>query len=394
MGHMNRFCALLLNLGHALDHLFLLIFATAVAAIAADFGLARWEDLMPYTAGAFVMFGIGSIPAGRLGDLWGRRRMMLVFYFGMGLSSLAVALTQTPTQMALALTVLGLFSAIYHPVGIPFLVQGSKTPGLTIGINGLAGNMGIALAALSTGFWVQFFGWRMAFVAPAVLSMLCGYLFWRYAPAEAAPPAKKAVTHVHLPKHLAQRTVIVMIGSAIASSLLFNFTTNGNAQLLAERLDGLVHEPVMLGLLLALVYAVASFAQVVVGRLLDRVPIKPLLFGILLGQSLIFMLASQTTGWLWYAAAVLYMISVFAAIPFNDLMVVRYIDDSMRSRVSGFRIAVSFGISSMAVYMLGPLVKAQGFTTLMMALSVIAATGAIIVIGLPGEEQMRAARQN
>jgi MFS family permease len=394
MGRMNRFCALLLNLGHALDHLFLLIFATAVAAIASDFGLARWEDLMPYTAGAFVMFGIGSIPAGRLGDLWGRRRMMLVFYFGMGLSSLAVALTQTPLQMALALTVLGLFSAIYHPVGIPFLVQGSKTPGLTIGINGLAGNMGIALAALSTGFWVQFFGWRMAFIAPALLSLWCGWLFWRHAPTESAPPAKKAVTPVHLPKHLAQRAVIVMIGSAIASSLLFNFTTNGNAQLLAERLDGLVHEPVMLGLLLALVYAVASFAQVVVGRLLDRVPIKPLLFGILVAQAVIFLLAAQTTGWLWYAAAVLYMISVFAAIPFNDLMVVRYIDDSMRSRVSGFRIAVSFGISSMAVYMLGPLVKAQGFTTLMMALSVIAATGAVIVTGLPGEEQMRAARQN
>ena len=61
--------ALLLNLAHALDHLFLLIFATAVAAIAADFGFARWEDLMPYGAGAFVMFGLGSAPAGRLGDL-------------------------------------------------------------------------------------------------------------------------------------------------------------------------------------------------------------------------------------------------------------------------------------------------------------------------------------
>ena len=356
---MNRICALLLNLGHALDHLFLLIFATAVAAIARDFGLARWEDLMPYTAGAFVMFGLGSIPAGRLGDLWGRRRMMLVFYVGMGLSSLAVALTQTPGQMAVALTVLGLFSAIYHPVGIPFLVQGSKTPGLTIGINGLAGNMGIALAALSTGFWVQFFGWRMAFVAPALLSLACAVLFWRHAPKEDAPPAKKAVTHVHLPKHLARRTVVVMIGSAIASSLLFNFTTNGNAQLLAERLDGLVHEPAVLGLLLAVVYAIASFAQVVVGRLLDRVAIKPLLFGILCGQAVIFGLAAHTSGWVWYGAAIVYMISVFAAIPFNDLMVVRYIDDSMRSRVSGFRIAVSFGISSMAVYMLGPLVKQQ-----------------------------------
>jgi hypothetical protein len=55
--------ALLLNVGHALDHLFLLIFASAVAAIGADWGMA-WPDLMPYTTGAFVAFGLGSLPAG------------------------------------------------------------------------------------------------------------------------------------------------------------------------------------------------------------------------------------------------------------------------------------------------------------------------------------------
>ena len=79
-----RAVALLLNAAHAIDHMFLLIFATAVVAIAQEFGISRWEDLMPYSAGAFFLFGIGSIPAGRLGDLWGRRAMMLVFYFGMG----------------------------------------------------------------------------------------------------------------------------------------------------------------------------------------------------------------------------------------------------------------------------------------------------------------------
>ena len=80
--------ALLLNAAHALDHLFLLIFATAVSAIAAEWGMA-WQDLMPYTVGAFVMFGLGSLPAGRLGDLWGRRAMMVVFFLGMGASRAA-----------------------------------------------------------------------------------------------------------------------------------------------------------------------------------------------------------------------------------------------------------------------------------------------------------------
>ena len=68
--------------------MFLLIFATAVGTIAADFGFARWEDLMPYGVGAFLLFGLGSLPAGRLGDLWGRAPMMVVFFFGMGASAL------------------------------------------------------------------------------------------------------------------------------------------------------------------------------------------------------------------------------------------------------------------------------------------------------------------
>ncbi|NBR29752.1 MAG: MFS transporter, partial [Betaproteobacteria bacterium] len=64
--------SLMLNIGHGVDHMFLLIFATAVASIAADFN-SNWADLMPYSAGAFLLFGIGALPAGRLGDLWGRR---------------------------------------------------------------------------------------------------------------------------------------------------------------------------------------------------------------------------------------------------------------------------------------------------------------------------------
>jgi len=386
---MPKIASLLLNLGHALDHLFLLIFATAVSAIATEFGVGRWEDMMPYTVGAFVMFGLGSIPAGRLGDLWGRRQMMLVFFFGMGLSALAVALTQTPLQMGIALTVLGVFSAIYHPVGIPMLVQKAEKPGLTIGINGLAGNLGIAMAALSTGFLVAWQGWRMAFIVPAMVSILCGILFARTAPHEMTAPAKKKTGVVQLPKHLAWRTFVVMVATSTTSSLLFNITTNGNTQLLAERLDGLVNDPTRLGMLLALIYAVASLAQLVVGRLLDWLPVKPLFFSVLFLQIVSFALASQTAGWVWYVAAIGYMVMVFAAIPFSDTMVVRYIDDAMRSRVSGTRIAISFGISSLAVYSLGPFVKASGFTQLMVAASCVAAVGALIVLFLPNEAQMK-----
>ena len=386
----SRTLTLLLNLAHALDHLFLLIFATAVAAIAADFGFTRWEDLMPYGAGAFVMFGLGAAPAGRLGDLWGRRRMMLMFFFGMAASSFLAAAAQNAWQLAVALTLLGAFSAIYHPVGIPMLLQHSTRPGNTIGWSGLSGNLGIAVAAALTGLLVAFAGWRAAFIVPGLFTLALGLVFARLVPAETEPPAKRTQkAAVPLPASMLARVFVVMTAAAIASGVLFNFTTNGNGQLMAERLQGLVDNPSKLGLLLALVYAVASLAQLVVGRLIDRFPLKPLYLSIVLMQVPLLAMASLAQGWWIFAALLGTMALIFGAIPFTDAMIVRYVDDRLRSRVAGMRLTVAFGFSSGAVWLLGPLVKANGFAAMLMVMAGVAAASAAAVMLLPGEAALR-----
>lgn len=378
---------LLLNFGHALDHLFLLIFATAVTAIARDFGVARWEDLMPYSAAAFFFFGVGSLPAGKLGDQWGRRAMMIVFFAGIGASSLLVAATQTPLQLALALALLGVFASIYHPVGIPMLLQGAIRPGWTIGVNGLSGNLGVALAAVLTGLLVKHLGWRMAFVVPGVLSLLCALLFWRVAAPEAAPPAKRKASVAALPSGLLQRVFFIMTLAATSASLLFNFSTNGNFELMRERFAGVLDDPATLGLLLAVVYAVASLAQLVVGRLIDRVALKPLYLGILCVQVPVLLLAAQAQGWWLFVLLLAFMSTIFGTIPFTDAMIARYVDDRMRSRVSGMRLAVSLGASSLAVWLLGPLVKQSGFTTLLWCMAGISVITLAVVTRLPAPPQ-------
>jgi MFS family permease len=385
----SRRTALLLNVAHALDHLFLLIFATAVGAIAADFGVARWEDLMPYGTGAFLLFGLGSLPAGRLGDLWGRRRMMLVFFLGLGASSLLVACVQNAWQLAAALTLLGAFSAIYHPVGIPMLVRHARRPGLTIGINGLCGNLGVAFSALATGLLVKYMGWRAAFVVPGLVSIACGVLFARTADLEALPPARGAAAHA-APAGSFARVFAVMTIAAITASLLFNLTTNGNGELLRERLAGIVEDPALLGALLAGVYVIGSAAQIVVGSLIDRVPLKYLYAGIVAIQAPLFALAATAQGWTFYALMTAFMIVIFGAIPFTDAMIVRYVDDSHRSRVSGMRLTVSLGVSSLAVWALGPLVKAGGFRVLLLVMAATAAGTLLAVLFLPRPDQVTA----
>ena len=90
--------ALLINLGHAMDHWVLVIFLYTVALLAGVWG-TDWKELTPYAFGASFMFGAGSIVSGKLGDQWGRRSMMIIFFAGMGASSLLIALCQTPWQI-------------------------------------------------------------------------------------------------------------------------------------------------------------------------------------------------------------------------------------------------------------------------------------------------------
>jgi MFS family permease len=381
-----RTSAFLLNVAHAVDHMFLLIFATAVTRIAPDFGLARWEDLMPFGVGAFVMFGLGSLPAGRLGDLWGRRSMMIVFFFGMGVSSLLTAVVQGPWQLAAALTLIGTFASIYHPVGIPMLLQGAARPGATIGINGLAGNLGIAVAAAITGALVKWVGWRAAFAVPGLVCLALGVVFMRLVPPERESPARrKGGTGMTRPRAEAARVLAVMTAAAATGGILFNLTTNGNAQLLAERFSGVLQDPAWLGLLLASIYAFASLAQVVVGRLIDRVPLKRLYLGVVLLQVPMLLWAAHAQGWWLYAGLLGTMVFIFGAIPFTDAMIARYVDDRMRSRVAGMRLAVSLGISSLAVWLLGPVVKGMGFDTLLLVLAGVSLCTAAAVSCLPSE---------
>ncbi|MEI7613520.1 MAG: MFS transporter [Betaproteobacteria bacterium] len=380
---MNRQTSYLLNLGHALDHMFLLIFATAVTSIAREFNIERWEDLMPYSVAAFFFFGLGSLPAGKLGDHWGRRSMIILFFVGTGASAILVSLTHSPLQLALALACLGCFAAIYHPVGVPMLVQNSQRPGWIIGVNGLAGNLGVALAAVATGYLVKYFGWRMAFALPGVFGILSGLVFALVAGKETAPPAKRKPTQVQLPTHSLARVFFIMTLAATSGGLLYNFSTNSNYEMLVERFTTISNDPAQLGMLLSIVYVVASLMQLVVGRLIDRHSLKTLYIGVIIWQAPLLILASYSDGWVFYALQFAIMSSIFGAIPFTDAMIVRFVDDSMRSRVSGMRFTVSFGASSAAVWLIGPVVKQAGFTTLIWVMAGISLLTLAVVSTMP-----------
>ena len=389
-----RAVTLLLNVGHAVDHMFLLIFATAVVTIAADFGYANWAELMPYATVAFFLFGIGSVPAGRLGDMWSRRKMMIVFFVGMGVAALLCSVAQNGWQLGAALAIMGAVASIYHPIGIPMLVERAHNPGVVIGVNGLAGNLGIAVAALVTGLLIKWIGWRAAFAVPGLFAIGCGIAFALLCPRETESPSKrKGGAKVVLPPAMLAQVFAIMTAAAVTSSLLFNFTTNGNAQLLTERFVSILQDPAILGALLAAIYAIASLAQIVVGNLIDRKAFKPLTLALSIPLVPLLALAANAQGWWLFALLLGVMILIFGSIPFTDAMIVRYVDDRLRSRVAGMRLAVSAGISALAVWLLGPVVKGAGFDALIWLMAAIALCRSVVLLWLPREPAPAAASQ-
>src|ERR1700751_1251593 len=154
-----------LNWAHALDHFVILIYPTVVIELAAIYGRS-YATLIALSTACFVAFGLFSLPAGWLRDHWSRRPMIAGFFFGLAASPFSGTVAPHMIALAVALFVLGIFAAIYHPIGVTVLLANARDRGRTLATNGVFGNLGVALAAGATALVVSWFGWRAAFSVP------------------------------------------------------------------------------------------------------------------------------------------------------------------------------------------------------------------------------------
>src|SRR5690606_1604157 len=86
-------------------------------------------------------------------------------------------------EIACGLGLIGLFAAIYHPVGIPMVVTHARAVGHTLAVNGVFGNLGLAFAAVVTGALTEAIGWGAAFILPGIVSVAAGIAFALLVPA-------------------------------------------------------------------------------------------------------------------------------------------------------------------------------------------------------------------
>ncbi|MGD9867335.1 MAG: MFS transporter [Hyphomicrobiales bacterium] len=385
-----------LNIGHFLDHLFMLVFATVAALVLArEWGMS-YGELIPYATPGFVAFGAFALPAGWLADKWSRDGMMAVFFTGTGIASIVTSFAATPLQLGAGLFAIGVFAAIYHPVGISLVVENRARTGMAIAVNGVWGNLGVASAALLTGAMIDMGNWRSAFVLPGLASIAVGiayaWMFVRTPRVARKAAASSSGGAVYSPALIARIFAIVLLTTAIGG-IVFQSTTFSLPKVLDERLGALDVSATLVGWYAFLVFAIASLVQVVVGFLVDRYPVRFVFAGVAALQAAFFALMPGATGWTALIVATGFMLGAFGQIPINDVLVGRIAKSEWRSTMFACRYIISFAGVAAAIPLIAWVHGAYGFDRLFMLLTAAAMVILAAVLLLPRAIPVRAAAQ-
>ncbi len=354
---------LFVNAAHALDHFVLLIYPTAVIVVARDLGL-DYGALIGLATGAFVAFGLFSLPFGWMADRIGRRRLLATFFIGCGLACCGVATAGGPIAIAAWLFVLGVFSAIYHPIGSSLLVSNAIRLGRTLGWNGVWGNIGAATASGVTALIAASFGWRVAFVVPGIVCLAAGLAYLLLTPPEAKRAADAKPSGAGGGARTSRTVALLAIFAVaiVAGGLTFNIATIAAPKAIDERL-GLEIPIGVVGSLTTLVFVFGALTQIIVGRLIDRFSLPTIFAGVSVFQPIGLGLAAATTGPLMLLGLALAMAAIYGQVVVNDAMVARYVPADWRSRAFGIRYFLGFTASGFAAPLIAFLHGQGGFAT-------------------------------
>lgn len=382
-----------INVAHALDHLMMLIFATAVLTMAVEFGVP-FGDLLPLSLGGFIAFGALSLPAGWLGDRWSRRNMLAIFFIGGGLAVAATGFARNPTELAIGLTAIGAFAAIYHPVGTAMLVSHAERLGRDIGINGVWGNLGVAFSALITGALTQWFGWRAAFFIPGAVSIVAGIVFLSQVRDEKRL-GSKAGGQARIGRDEMMRVFVILMCVAFSLGITFNAVTVALPKLIQERITLFGSAPAVIGAIGFIVYVCGAISQYTVGNLIDRYPLRTLFLPIGFAMTPLLLLASVAHDWAMLVAATGVVTVMYSQVTLNDAMTGKYTSDEWRARAFAARYTITFGVGACAVWLVAWLHRIGGFALTLQVLAVLCvliAVGALVFprdreepAGLPAE---------
>ncbi len=375
------------SFGHFYIHLCTAFYFVIVLALEQVWQLPYHQLLGLWTLGS-LMVGVVALPAGMLSDRLGASNLMVVFFVGMGGSSIAAGLSNSTTGLMLALTGIGLFAAIYHPVGIPWLLRGAgRDRGKVLGFNGVFGSLGAAGAGLTAGSLIDLVNWRAAFIVPGAICCMTGLVLLVYVLNGRLPDAAPARAATAAPSRKdMMRAFDILVVTMFLGGVVYHTTQTSLPKVFALRHGGLVGEGTFgIGLLVAGVYTAAAMMQVAGGHLADRFPLKSVYLGTMLIQIPTLWLAASLGGLPLMLVATVVVVAGASALPAENLLLARYTPARRHGLVFGLKFALGFGAAPLSVQLVAIISGRTGeFYWVFALLAVVVLTAVTAAVFLPG----------
>ena len=362
-----------LNISHFLDHFIMLIFAKAAYDAGRHFGMS-YDEIIIYGVAGFILFGAVAPLAASLADRFSRSLLLVIYHFGIGLAAILAGFAQTVWQLSAAIGLIGVFASIYHPVGIAMLIKSNRRIGFRLGINGVFGNMGVAAAPLIAGILLTMGDWRLCFILPGIFCLIYGFAFIIALEEEYQQPTqKKQVKKSGFSPNWKLALAAVFLSTA-SGGFVFSAMTFVVPRYFEISMVSISSSVAITGLLASLVYACASFTQIAVGWIIDRVEPKWVLFGIGIGQIFFIFLTSQFTDYALFFAMLIAMSFVFGQIPITDTILSRYVPDEWRAKALSLKFMLNLVVGAAVLPICGILLQSgMMMSSLFVILSCIAA---------------------
>jgi len=372
------------NLGHSFAHMFTVLYATAVLYLPKVFHMP-YGELLGLSSLGLVLFGVAALPAGWLGDRWSQIGMMVVYFVGIGVGAIVVGMADGAQGLFIGLTLIGLFASIYHPVGIAWLVSWAKKQGMTLGINGLFGNLGSALAPVFVGLMIDFVSWRAAFIIRGIVSILAGFCLlyvWRAGWVRDVTSDRVSMGAADTGAFV--RVFVVLTITMACTGFVYSGLTNTMPKLLEMGLSAaLASSYTQIGIFVGIVSGLASLSSIFGGWMADRYSARSIYIVFwLLQVPLLFIIVSLSDATLLVAILlVLSFMLAFAAA--ENMLVARYTPFRWRALAYGAKFVLALGVGGLTVHLAGWLFDRDGNFALLFSLfggaAVLAAAAAFLL---------------
>lgn len=122
-----------------------------------------------------LSFAALLLPAGKLSDRWGRRRMLLVGLAGFAVVSAATAFSWALWQLVTLRVVLGVCAALIYPATLSSIIvifEGSRYRSLAVGLWAATSGVGIALGPIIGGVLLEHYAWNSIFWVCSVIGVV------------------------------------------------------------------------------------------------------------------------------------------------------------------------------------------------------------------------------